>query len=376
MNKKKIIYIDEDARYGGPQHRMILAANNLKYKYNFLFLISHDDNIVFKKKLKKNLLKFKEIKITRLSKEIKTLIKYIIFFLPELFFLMNFLKKNRPDMVQVNSTPHFKALIASSLLGIPTVWVIEDCNLPKPIIFIFKVLYLILKPKIIVTSNSVKNYYLKDYRFNKNLRKIFAPISTKLYDYKIFKKKKFNKNKVNILMVSNLTKVKGIEVFLEIVKKSSSNLRFTLCGGYPKTQKKYAKNLIHQFKKFDRKKLNYIGYQNNIPKIISKCDFIICTSLSEAGPMTSIEAMCMKKPLITNDIGIAKDLLSHKKNAIIVKKNNPRSFLKSIDYLITRPDIRKKMINKAYKMILDKLSVDNVSREYENFYEYLMKKKK
>ena len=40
---------------------------------------------------------------------------------------------------------------------------------------------------------------------------------------------------------------------------------------------------------------------------------MICTSLSEAGPMTSIEGICMKKPLISNEVGIIYDLLKKKK---------------------------------------------------------------
>ena len=72
--KKKNIYIDEDARYGGPQHRMILISNNLRKKFDISYLISDDQNQVFKKKLIKQKLNFKEIKITRLSKDFKTLL--------------------------------------------------------------------------------------------------------------------------------------------------------------------------------------------------------------------------------------------------------------------------------------------------------------
>ena len=372
MNKKKIIYIDEDARYGGPQHRMILTAKSLTSRYDFLFLISNDDNKIFTNKLKNDFLEYKEIKITRLSKDFKTLIKYILFFIPELISLILLLKEYKPDVVQVNSTPHFKALIASSLLNIKTIWVLEDCNLPKPIIIIFKILYYFFKPKIIVTSNSVRDYYLKSFRFNKDVRKIYAPVSPIIFNLNKFKKKKFDKNNVKILMIANLTKVKGIETFLEIVKKSPKNVFFTLCGGFPKTQKEYAYNLINEFKKFNKKKLNYIGHQNNIPKIISKCDFIICTSLSEAGPMTSLEGICMKKPLITNNVGVIKDLLTNKVSVFSIKKNNPNLFLKSIDYLASQPNQRKKMINFAYNIVINKLNIKNISKEYDNFYKYLI----
>lgn len=370
MHKKKIIYIDEDARYGGPQHRMILVANELKDKFDFLFLISKNDNTLFKRKLNKTSLKYKEISITRLSKHTKTLIKYLIFFFPELLCLIIHLKKLNADLVQVNSTPHFKALIASSILRIPTLWVLEDCNLPKSIKIAFKILYFFFKPKIIVTSEVVKNYYLKNYKLNKNLRKIYAPVSTKEFNLNKYKKKIFNKKKVNILMIANLTKVKGIEILLKLIKISPKNYSFTLCGGYNFTHKKYANDLIKQFKKFSKNKLNYIGHQEDIPKIISKCDFMICTSLSEAGPMTSIEAMCMKKPLISSKVGIISELFKNNIDLLIVKKNYPKNFLKSIKYLVSKQDLQKKIIKNAYNIVINKLTVNQISKKYDSFYKY------
>ena len=121
-----------------------------------------------------------------------------------------------------------------------------------------------------------------------------------------------------------------------------------------------------------KKKLSYIGHQDNVPKIISKCDFIICTSLSEAGPMTSLEGVCMKKPLITNDVGVIKDLFTNKVSVFAIKRNNPCLFLKAIDSLISQPVKRNKMINIAYNVAINKLNIKSISKKYDNFYKYLI----
>ena len=371
--KKKIIYIDEDARYGGPQHRMILISNNLREKFDISYLISDDQNQVFKKKLIQQKLNFKEIKITRLSKDFKTLSKYIIFFIPELISLILILIKIRPDVVQVNSTPHFKALIAACVIKIPTIWVLEDANLPPIVKYIFKILNFVFKPNILVTSSIVSKYYLNHCKFNKKLRKIYAPVSLKKFNPKNYNFKKINRKKIKILMVANLTKIKGIEVFLEIVKLSPDNYQFTLCGGFTDTQKKYAKELISKFRKFKKNKLNYLGYQENISKIISKNDIMICTSLSEAGPMTSIEGICMKKPLISNEVGIIYDLLKKKNDFCIVKDNNPLEFLNYIKFLLTNPSARKRIINKSYNIVINELSVTHIKKKYEDYYNFAFK---
>lgn len=374
MTKKRIIYIDEDARYGGPQHRMVLVANQLKQDFEFLFLISSDENKLFKRRLIQDSLNYKEIKITRLSKHKKTLIKYIIFFIPELISLILNLKKLNADIVQVNSTPHFKALLASAILRIPTIWVLEDSNLPFLVKIVFKLLFLMFKPNIIVTSQVVKKYYLKNQKFKKNIRKIYAPVSIKEFNYKKFKNKKIKTNSIKILMIANLTKIKGIEIFLDIVKKSPKNLKFVLCGGFTNTNKNYVKSLIKKFKLF-KKKLNYVGHVNYIPKVISKCDILLCTSWSEAGPMTSIEGMFMKKPLISNKVGVIPELFKNKKNTLIVQKNEAKYFVKNIKLLISNNRLKNKIIEDAYKVVTKHFSIETISKKYKNYYKYIIKNK-
>ena len=53
----------------------------------------------------------------------------------------------------------------------------------------------------------------------------------------------------------------------------------------------------------DKEYINYIGMCNNIPELLANSDIFICSSISEAGPMTVYEAMSMKIPVITTDVG-------------------------------------------------------------------------
>ena len=118
------------------------------------------------------------------------------------------------------------------MIKIPTIWILEDANLPPIVRYIFKILNFIFRPNILVTSSIVSKYYLNHNKFNKKLRKIYAPVSLKNLIPKIITLKKLTE-KIKILMVANLTKIKGIEVFLKIVKLSPDNYQFTLCGGIP-----------------------------------------------------------------------------------------------------------------------------------------------
>ena len=49
---KKICYVDEDGRFGGPQQRMLVIASELKKKnINVEVVIPRDETEIFKKKI-------------------------------------------------------------------------------------------------------------------------------------------------------------------------------------------------------------------------------------------------------------------------------------------------------------------------------------
>ena len=100
---------------------------------------------------------------------------------------------------------------------------------------------------------------------------------------------------------------------------------------------------------------------------------MICTSISEAGPMTSIEGICMKKPLISNKVGIIFDLFNKKNDFCIVKDNNPLEFLNYIEFLLNNPSVRKSIINKSYNIVINELSVTHISKKYEDYYKFAIK---
>ena len=90
-----------------------------------------------------------------------------------------FFKKQKYDLIQANSTPQFKAVIAAFILRIKIVWIIEDSYFPSIIVFLFRFLSKLTNCKIIYTSRRVYDFYLKDKKILKNnIKEIFAPVDT------------------------------------------------------------------------------------------------------------------------------------------------------------------------------------------------------
>ena len=71
-------------------------------------------------------------------------------------------------------------------------------------------------------------------------------------------------------------------------------------------------------------------------------DIYVCTSKNESSPLSVWEAMSMKKPIVSTDVGDVSKYIKHDVNGYIVKANNTIELAKSIKKLIEEPKLRKK----------------------------------
>ena len=372
---KKICYLDEDGRFGGPQQRMILVAKeiNKDKKFKINFLIPNKDTNFFKKKLNKYKLPYDEKDITRLSLEITTLIKYLFFFFYEIKIIISYLKNNHIDILQVNSTSQFKGIIASLFLKIKCIWVIEDTNLGYCTKKIFLYLSKISNCKIIYTSKVVKDYYLKNSKINNFKKEIFAPVDSKIFNpRKKYKKLKFKKKEILITTISGIVPIKGIENFLTMAKeilKLYSNVQFLLVGNIVSSQKKYSKKILKLISEFNIRDFKYIRMSDEVPRILYNSDIFICTSLSEAGPLTIYEAIKMKVPIITTNVGAVPQLLKNNISGYICSPGDVNSLIDNTKKMLNKyPNIKLLTKNADYKSYIFDLSyVTNLYRDiYKN----------
>ncbi len=370
---RRICYVDEDGRFGGPQQRMLLVASKLKAKnVEVDFVIPKDETKIFKKKLLSKGLKFHELNITRLSLKISFLLKYFLFFFYEIIILMIFFKKNKYQLIQANSTPQFKAVIAGFLIGLKVVWVIEDSYFPKIIVLIFRALAKITNCKIVYTSQRVYDFYFKDRKILKNdLSEIFAPVDLILFnpEQKFLVPPYIDENKFTITTVASLVPVKGLEYFIEAadkIYKKKKALNFIIAGPEISSQKRYSKKIKLMLK--NKPYIKFIGMCENIPELLANSDLFICSSISEAGPMTVYEAMAMKVPVITTDVGASIQIIKNFESGIIVPPKNSLEIYSALVKLTNNKALQDNIALKGYQTANKFFSLDKITEQYIEFY--------
>jgi len=377
----KICSIDEEGSFGGPQRRIIETAKALK-KHNIETHVVYPicDSEKYSRELLGAQITNTSLDITRLTKEKKVLVRYIFTFPLEVLRLYLFLKKHEFNLIQVNGTPHYKGALAAKIAKIPVVWVMEDTQMPfiikKTTVFFAR----LFATGIIVTGKRVYDYYIRGSVLeNKPCVEIPAPVNINIFDPKnvVANKIMTHMRGRKIITVSGLIPVKGLEYFIEMASgllQNYNDLLFFVAGTKLDSQKKYfnyIKSLI-DFKKLPNDKFIFCGMVDDIPSFLQAADIFVCTSVSEAGPMTVWEAMSMAKAVVTTDVGSVRQYIEDGVSGFIVPVMDSKSLMAKVEELLNNPDLARRMGIKARLTAKENLDVSVVADKYASFYKSVL----
>ena len=329
MIEKKKLYnianIIEESRFGGPQKRIINVASSISSEFKTTIFLSKENSDFFVKNLKENNLKYELLPITTLTKNFLMLLKYIIFFIPEVIIIKQKLNKNNYDLIHVSGGIwQFKSLISAKLNKKKTIWHLNDAKMPLLIRLIFYTLSF-LPDAYICSSKRTMNYY-KKFMINKKtpIYIVNAPVSSNIFNLKY----KFNtnltnkeKNTIKIVTVANISPIKGLELLITTatkLHKKNIDYQFDIFGKISNNQKNYFKKLT---KNIDHLKINFRGFNENIIKEYPDFDIYLCSSHSESSPTSVWEAMSMGKIIISTDVGDLKEIFSELNFNYIVSRD-------------------------------------------------------
>lgn len=197
-------------------------------------------------------------------------------------------------------------------------------------------------------------------------------VNIQKYD-KISVKKK--KDVFNLLWVGRMVPVKGLflllSVFSELVAKYPK-LCLKLVGDGPERQdlELVVKKLKLQNKVFF---VGSISEENELIREYKQADIFILPSLSAEGfPITIVEAMAAKLPVIASNIGDTDLLVQNEKTGFLVKPNNPKDLEDKIIKLIKSKNRVQMGIN-GYNLVKEKYTWNLISKETYNVYYKILK---
>lgn len=373
----KIINLIFESRIGGPQLRIVRIAEFLNENYSIktTVIAPTKNSKEFEKILKKKSLDFFLFPLDKLSKNPFIMLKWLLTFIPQTIKLIRVIKRENPDIVHVNGSWQWKGVIAAKILNIKVIWHLNDTRTHRFVIIIFKKLIKRVDG-IIFAGNRVREYYG---HFAPALTEkiiIQAPVDTSIFNPGIELERTVpsNSKKVRIITVANLNPVKGIDVFIKAaneLNKTFDNLEFNIYGEFLRTQKKYITYLKEIKEDFKLDNLFFKGFSKDVVNILKNSDIYICSSMNEAAPMSVWEAMAMKKPIVSTDVGSVSTFIKNGVNGFVVPIGDHMKISEKVEFLLKNRKLWQNYGDISRKIVKKELDISKIAELHKNFYEVI-----
>jgi glycosyltransferase involved in cell wall biosynthesis len=371
----KVANITLDGRVAGPQNQIIHVAEELKRHgiETVVLLPTKDSQLVYSKLTERNI-RAKRLHLHHLTTHKPHLLGYILFFLPELFSLYRHLRVERVGLVHCNGAWQMKGVIAGKIAGAKVIWHLQDTCTPQIINMLFRMLAHSLCDGLIFSGKSVKDYYFnRNGLSTKKIAEIQTPVDTSYFnpDHILQDNAITKPSGITIATVGYINPVKGIEYFIEmarILNAKYKNLHFTIVGPPLGSQRSYSRKITRLLRQYHLKNIHFYGICDDVPGILKATDIYVCSSLTEASPMSVWEAMAMRRAIVSTDVGDVKRFIKDGENGFIVPPRDPESLAEKVGILIENEELRNNFGKRARAVAVRDLDVEISADKHKRFY--------
>jgi glycosyltransferase involved in cell wall biosynthesis len=173
-----------------------------------------------------------------------------------------------------------------------------------------------------------------------------------------------------IFSSSRLTSLKQIDKLLEVLRNIAHDSYICYISGHgAESYEEELRNLVREFGVQDR--VVFVGYvdMDTLRNYYLAADLFISTSISEAGPYSSMLAAALERPIMTTDTGVMSEILKEKGVGCILPVNDYCVWEKQIGKAISGRRIRTLRRSE----VLDMFNWNCVAKDYAEIYKKVIR---
>ncbi len=268
------------------------------------------------------------------------------------FELFNYIKSNKIDLVYINTSTVISPALSSFILKTPCIFHIHEIpNKSKIYSKLIAKLIDFCSTEVITVSKSVKKFW-----HDKGIEPRKINLIYNGFDINSDSLKLNYYDKIIFTNISRIIPYKGHVFLINLFERISSikeNLILQIVGDTLPSYKIYFDELKEMIlKKGLQKKIVFMGFRNDIDKVLKKTNFLIHTPIQpDPFPTVIFEAVKNKTPVICTDQGGAYEILNNGKHGLFIDSNSielsAEMILKYIDDMKTQGE----KVNSAYDYV-------------------------
>ncbi len=318
-------------------------------------------------------------------------LKLLVLLIPSIIRTKNIVKAHKANLVHLNSLTLLPSAIGAKLAGVPIVWHIRESVVQGHIglrKYLLKLLVNLLSDHVIyICQDNLKSlgskgsvvYNSIDFQeFNKD-------ISGEIVREELALKPP---DKI-ILMLGGIGRIKGtLELIkaISIVKKQIPTIRCIIAGcleSPPWVDSKLTRLLSRFGVKRYTQQVNelittenlqenilLLPFRNDVPNLIAASNMVTFPSIQPHFARPIMEAGAMSKPVVASSIGGITEILSNKRNGLLVAPKDSNALAQAFITLIKNESLAKKIGAQGYQKALElfdsKINIPKTMGIYEN----------
>lgn len=223
---------------------------------------------------------------------------------------------------------------------------------------------------IFIETDSYIDYYCEEFKIpRKKYFKIPLGADETTYFQRQQKVQKKDPNLLKLLFYGKFIPLQGISYIIKAAKilEKNKDVEFEIIGSG-----QLSNNIRNLTEKLDIKNVKFIDWVNyrELPEHILDADVCLgifgSTPKAQRGvPIKVYEALAMKKPVITGDTPAAREVFTHKVNAILCEIGNPEALADSIILLKENRELRANIAESGYKLYQKIFSSEQIANRFE-----------
>ncbi len=176
-----------------------------------------------------------------------------------------------------------------------------------------------------------------------------------------------DKDPFTVIYVGDVEPWKGVEnlvIATKFLYKKIRNLRVIIVG--EGSQRIHLERVAVQ----NKLPIMFAGYlpHNNALNEIANANVFVLPSLWEGMPTVLLEAMGLKTPVVTTNVGAVPEMIVNNVTGLTVRPNKPHEIAKAILKYWENPDLAKKVAENAFNQVKRNFTFSKVAKRALRFY--------
>jgi len=173
--------------------------------------------------------------------------------------------------------------------------------------------------------------------------------------------------------LGNIRPAKGYDILLQaaaLLGQHDRKFRFVIAGQCNTSL--YDEMLVLRRELGLEDTVQFLGYLEDAADFLSNIDIFLSSSISEGLPLSAIQAMVAKLPVVATRCGGYEELVTHRENGWLVEIGNPQAIAEALEMLADKPELRDALAEKAKIHAIETFDLEVMLAAYEETYDRLM----